>query len=105
MSPRRKVWEKAWRSFGSPTPDTAVWGHSPDVPVWRDGDRKSERGWLMGLKGLSRSLKKPSFDGRVESVSLSGRLNYRMAVFSSFFSFSSCTDPLLLVFGFFVCYY
>src|ERR1700756_3791166 len=29
---------KAWRSLGSPTPDTAVWGHSPDVPVWRDGD-------------------------------------------------------------------
>ncbi len=22
----------AWRSVGSPTPDTAVWGHSPDVP-------------------------------------------------------------------------
>src|SRR5271157_2721893 len=27
---------EAWRSVGSPTPDTAAWGHSPDVPVWRD---------------------------------------------------------------------
>src|ERR1700756_4936156 len=38
---------KAWRSLGSPTPDTAVWGHSPDVPVGRDGDRQDERGWLV----------------------------------------------------------
>jgi hypothetical protein len=38
---------KAWRSFGSPTPDTAVWGHSPDVPVGRAGDRDSEREWLL----------------------------------------------------------
>jgi len=26
---------KAWRSLGSPTPDTAPWGRSPDLPVWR----------------------------------------------------------------------
>src|SRR5450759_2569279 len=35
---------KAWRSLGSPTPDTAPWGCSTDIPVWRDGDRYSERG-------------------------------------------------------------
>ena len=27
---------QAWRSVGSPTPDRAVWGHSPDKRVWRD---------------------------------------------------------------------
>jgi hypothetical protein len=31
-----KPWTKAWRPVGSPTPDAAAWGHSPDVPVWRD---------------------------------------------------------------------
>ena len=34
--PKAKSRGKAWRSVGSPTSDKAVWGHSPDVPVWRD---------------------------------------------------------------------
>jgi transposase len=34
---------KDWRSLGSPTPDTAAWGHSPDVPAWREGDQPNER--------------------------------------------------------------
>jgi hypothetical protein len=29
---------KAWRSLGSPTPDAAPWGYSPDLPGWRTGD-------------------------------------------------------------------
>jgi hypothetical protein len=37
---------KAWRSLVPPTPDTAVWDRSPDVPVWRDGGRTCEREWL-----------------------------------------------------------
>jgi hypothetical protein len=49
MSPRRKASEKAWRSLGSPTPNKAVWGRSPNVPVWRDGDQHNERGWLVSL--------------------------------------------------------
>src|SRR4029077_9682852 len=43
-TPRGEPLRKAWRSSGSPTPDTAVWGHSPDVPVWRYGDHQSGRG-------------------------------------------------------------
>jgi hypothetical protein len=31
----------------SPTPDTAAWGHSPDVPTWRNGDHNHERGWFV----------------------------------------------------------
>jgi hypothetical protein len=31
LSPWRKAVEKAWRAVGSPTSDTAVWGHSPDI--------------------------------------------------------------------------
>ena len=45
--PKGQTLRKAWRSLGSPTPDTAAWGHSPDVPVWRDGDRPNERGRLV----------------------------------------------------------
>jgi hypothetical protein len=41
--PRANRFPKAWRSLGSPTPDTAAGGHSPDVPVWRDGDQANER--------------------------------------------------------------
>ena len=36
LTPRGKPLRKAWRSLGSPTPDTAAWGPSSDVPVWRD---------------------------------------------------------------------
>ena len=31
----RKAELQAWRSVGSPTSDRAVWGSSPDKPVWR----------------------------------------------------------------------
>jgi hypothetical protein len=44
FDPKARSLRKAWRSLGSPTPDTAVWGHSPDVPVWRGGDRNRGRG-------------------------------------------------------------
>jgi hypothetical protein len=33
---------KAWRSVGSPTPDRAVWGHSPDKRVWRCDRNRTE---------------------------------------------------------------
>jgi hypothetical protein len=38
LTPRGKPSRKAWRSLGSPTPDTAAWGPSSDVPVRRDGE-------------------------------------------------------------------
>jgi len=68
--PKAKTSGKAWRSLGSPTPDTAAWGHSPDVPVWRDvtdptgevarrrpapppdGDRERRRRRRMGAYAL-----------------------------------------------------
>src|SRR6266852_8906463 len=56
--PKTQSLGKVWRSFGSPTPDKAVWGHSPDVPVWRDGDHQRERGWLMSQTAVPCSLKK-----------------------------------------------
>ena len=57
---------KAWRSLGSPTPDTAPWGSSPDIPVWREGDRTNERGRLVQLyKALTDSFMKPFPDGGV----------------------------------------
>ncbi len=39
---------EAWRSVGSPTPDTAAWGHSPDVRVWRDVIHCLRQKWLAG---------------------------------------------------------
>src|SRR5438105_3940902 len=64
--PKGRTLKKAWRSLGSPTPDTAPWGHSPDLPVWRDGDHTNGRGWLVGLiKLLLASLMKPLPGGGV----------------------------------------
>lgn len=40
--PKAQSLNKAWRSLGSATPATAVWGPSPDVPVGRDADRMIE---------------------------------------------------------------
>jgi hypothetical protein len=51
FEPTGPTLHKPWRSLGSPTPDTAAWGHSPDVPVWRDGDQHPERGWLAPALG------------------------------------------------------
>ena len=51
--PKMQSLGKVWRSFGSPTPDKAVWGHSPDVPVWREGDPPDEREGLDGPHGCS----------------------------------------------------
>jgi hypothetical protein len=49
-----------------PTPDTAPWGYSPDIPVWRDGDPPNERGWLVQLIQLLRdSLTRPLTGGGV----------------------------------------
>jgi hypothetical protein len=43
------------------SPDTAPWGHSPDIPVWREGDPPNERGRLVQPSTvLSDSQKKPS---------------------------------------------
>ncbi len=48
------------------TPDTAPWGHSPDILVWRYGDRNDERGrFVQTIKLLSYSLTKPFADGGV----------------------------------------
>src|SRR6202035_5347410 len=64
--PKGRTLRKAWRSLGSPTPDTAPWGRSPDLPVWRDGDRTNERGrFVKPITVLSYSLMKPSTDGGV----------------------------------------
>src|SRR5881275_1663826 len=64
--PKGRTLNKAWRSLGSPTPDTAPWGHSPDLPVWRDGDQTNERGrFVQPTTALPDSLKKPSLDGGV----------------------------------------
>ena len=64
--PKGRTLRKAWRSLGSPTPDTAPWGHSPDIPVWRYGDRKNERGrFVQPIKLLSNSLIAPFSDGDV----------------------------------------
>ena len=41
--PKTQSLGKAWRSFGSATPDTAVWGCSPDIPVWREADHPRKR--------------------------------------------------------------
>src|SRR6267143_233681 len=35
--------EKSGALSDHPTSDKAAWGHSPDVPVWRDGDHTTER--------------------------------------------------------------
>src|SRR5713226_347410 len=64
--PKGRTLGKAWRSLGSPTPDTAPWGHSPDIPVWRDGDRSNERGRLVKPSTvLSDSYMKPLWGGGV----------------------------------------
>jgi hypothetical protein len=34
-----------------PAPDTPAWGHSSDVPVWRDGDQPKERDGSRACKG------------------------------------------------------
>ncbi len=58
MSPWRKAVEKAWRSVGSPTSDTAVWGHSPDITsvasVIHD-----DREWSIGPQFRPRLLNEP----------------------------------------------
>jgi hypothetical protein len=48
-APKGQTRRKAWRSLGSATPATAVWGRSPEVPVGRDGDRHQRERWLIGL--------------------------------------------------------
>jgi len=50
LFPRVQTLQKARRTLGSSTPDTAAWGHSPDSPVWRDDDQLDERGWPKWLK-------------------------------------------------------
>src|SRR5271157_4412487 len=58
--PKGRTLRKVWRSLGSPTPDTAPWGNSPDLPVWRDGDRTTGRGrFVKPVKALLDSLMKP----------------------------------------------
>src|SRR6266540_5553414 len=60
-----RLWDRpvAWRSLGSPTPDTAPWGRSPDLPVGRNGDPSTERGWFVARqKLLQDSLIKPFAD-------------------------------------------
>ena len=58
--------DEARRSLGSPTPDTAPWGRSPDIPVWQDGDRSSERGRFVELaQAVPDSSMKPFTDGGV----------------------------------------
>lgn len=59
---------KAWRSLESPTPDTAPWGHSPDIPVWRDGDPPDERGWFVERQQRLRDSQKNRFWTRAYSV-------------------------------------
>jgi hypothetical protein len=33
IDPKGRTFKKAWRSLGSPTPDTAPWGRYPNMPV------------------------------------------------------------------------
>jgi len=53
-------------TLGSPTPDTAPWGRSPDLPVGRVGDQPNERGRLVKpSSALCNSIMKPLCDGGV----------------------------------------
>src|SRR6516164_463652 len=84
--PKGRTLRKAWRSLGSPTPDTAPWGRSPDLPVWRDGDRKRERQAHEAASGTPQlSFKAVSGRGRAPSVD-SGSSHWGMALFFSFLS-------------------
>lgn len=62
----------------------AAWGHSPDVPVWRDGDHTTERGGPCSpSKRPDAWSKKPFSERSVESTRVTASLNSDMAVFSS----------------------
>src|SRR5262249_40156684 len=66
FDPTAQSLRKVWRSLGSPTPDTALWGCSPDLPVWRDGDQTNERGRLANTSTvLSDSYMAPLAGGGV----------------------------------------
>ena len=80
-----KTLAEAWRSVGSPTSDTAVWGsETSHVPVWREGDpARAEVGLgLEGEPGRS-SLSKPSSSGTANCTNSSQFPNSNMAVFGS----------------------
>ena len=72
--PKGQTLRKAWRSLGSPTPDTALWGHSPDVPVWRDGDRTNERGRFVNTDCGTLRLLNEAVLGRWRTPSVHCRL-------------------------------
>jgi hypothetical protein len=66
IDPKGQTLGKACRSLGSATPDTAPWGCSPDIPVWRDAERKHERDWFVKTTTvLPNSLLQPFVDGGV----------------------------------------
>ena len=60
----------------------AAWGHSPDVPVWRDGDHTTERGGpCRPSKYPDADRKKPSPGWLVETMRTQSTPNSIMAVF------------------------
>src|SRR5262245_31849831 len=82
IDPKGRTLNKAWRSLGSPTPDTAPWGSSPDIPVRRDGDRTYERGSLVAPDSAPPRLSKETVVGwwRTPFVD-SGSPHWSMALF------------------------
>jgi hypothetical protein len=58
-------------------------GHSPDVPVWREGDRRNERGWLVSLFRSPLTLFFNRFTTVRGSSALFSYPNSYMAVFST----------------------
>src|SRR5262249_48057700 len=91
---RGKPFEKSGALSGHPTPDTAVWGHSPDVPVWRVVAASREKGpgpWCYPLRPYKGVRRTPR-----GNYVLVDRPDSHMAVFSSLF-FSRSGVPLKVV--------
>src|SRR2546426_257994 len=78
--------EKSGALSDHPTSDKAAWGHSPDVPVWRDGDNTTERGGsCRPSTHPDADRKKPSSGRIVETMRTQSPPNSIMAVFSVLF--------------------
>src|SRR5437870_11702867 len=88
--------EKSGALSDHSTSDKAASAHSPDVPVWRDGDHTNERGGsLQSVQATCRSRKNPSFGRLVQAMRTQSPPNPLMAVFSSSRSAASafCSLP------------
>src|SRR5262249_10134436 len=66
--------------LGSPTPDTATWDHSPDVPTWRYGDPKTREDGLCLLPSGSLGAKNRIAAARGKYVYAKNPISYMAAL-------------------------